>query len=125
MSTHTNLAAAGDLSTIRPEEMEILDRCAVEGNSFEDYADELKQAAFDYFWDGETDVDDFKEECWQLSYRIYQSYVETHPTFVAVERARQEACDLDASLRPAAAERRLEDLGKPDPQPARSNRPRL
>jgi hypothetical protein len=125
MSTHTNLAAAGDLSTISTEEMEILDRCAAECDSFEDYADELKQAAFDYFWDGETDVDDFKEECWQLSYKTYKSYVETHPTFIAVERARREACDLNASLPPAAPERRFEDLGKPDPQPARSNRPRL
>jgi hypothetical protein len=132
MSTHTNLAAAGDMSTICTEEVEILDRYATEGDSFEDYSDELKQAAFDHFWDGETNAEDFKEQCWQLAYGTYKSYVETHPTFMAIERARHEAADLNAELPPAEedpvsrpARRPFEDLGAPDPQPVRTNRPRL
>lgn len=44
----------------------------------EDYCDELQQAAFEAFFDGETDPEEWKEQTWQDSYKDYQDYLEAH-----------------------------------------------
>jgi ankyrin repeat protein len=75
------------------EEMKILDHCAMNDEDFEDYYFELRQAAFDDKWDGETDEEQFKEEVWQSSYRAYQNYLtewQEHPLRVSLERGQEE-----------------------------------
>lgn len=75
------------------EEMVILDRCAMAGDDIEDYFDELRQAAFDHYWDGETDEEEFKEEAWQDGYPSYQNYIaewNSRPLFASLERGHED-----------------------------------
>lgn len=67
-------------------ELDLLNEAVLEDSSVDNYYDELRQAAFDQHWDGESPEEEFKEECWEVSYDNYQSYfiaAKEHPLHVA------------------------------------------
>ncbi len=71
------------------EERTILDDAHFQGLDVSDCYNELRQAAFDYFWDGETPEEEFKEECWVLSNKDYETYLDCwdrHPLHMAAGR---------------------------------------
>ena len=75
------------------KEIEILDHCAMHGENFEDFGNELQQAAFDHFWDGTTDELEFKENCWQDGWRSYKGYVDAwnaDPLSASLERGHED-----------------------------------
>jgi hypothetical protein len=77
-------------------EADILDRCAMTGENFEDHADELKQAAFDEDWGGELEPAEWKEAAWQNGYKEYKAYAdawEAQPLVASLERGHVEFFD--------------------------------
>lgn len=79
----------------------------------EDYSDELRQAAFDEYWDGETPEDEFKEECWQDSYTSYQAYLERNTVEGAMEMDSLVAEDVrQAMTQPRAFDEPIFDINE-------------
>lgn len=59
------------------EERSLLLGASQEGLSTDDLHDELRSAAFDNYWDGETPEEEFKDDCWQNAYKDYVSFLAT------------------------------------------------
>lgn len=78
------------------EERTILDDAHFQGLDASDCYYELRQAAFEYYWDGETPEEEFKEGCWNESHDNYQSYLgcwDRHPLHMAAGRGLAEELD--------------------------------
>lgn len=74
METHPTPALSGrralDLNLCE-EERDLLIQAVKNEWSVGDLYDELRQAAFDHCYDGETEVKEWKEETWVTSYEDY------------------------------------------------------
>jgi len=60
----------------------VLDEAYSNDCDVDDYYDELRKAAFDHYYDGETDEDEWIEDAWANSYDDYKQYLQTwkdHP----------------------------------------------
>jgi len=68
------------------DERVILLEAARQDLGVDDFYDELRQAAFDNYYDGETDREQWMEEAWQVGYDDYVSFLattKTHPLHLA------------------------------------------
>jgi len=69
------------------EERDLLIEAAKNHWSVDDLYVELRQAAFDYYYDGQTDEEEWKEEAWVSSYKDYEGFLTAateYPLHVAV-----------------------------------------
>lgn len=57
------------------EERDLLIQAAKNDWSVSDLYDELRQAAFDHGWDGETDEEEWKEDTWVDSAKDYEAFL--------------------------------------------------
>lgn len=57
------------------EERDLLIQAAKNDWSVSDLYDELRQAAFDWHWDGETDEEEWKEDTWVESAKDYEAFL--------------------------------------------------
>lgn len=57
------------------EERDLLMQAAKNDWSVSDLYDDLRQAAFDWYWDGETDEEEWKEDTWVDSAKDYEAFL--------------------------------------------------
>lgn len=57
------------------EERDLLIQAAKADWSISDISDELRQASFDHYYDGQTGEEEWKEETWKISYEDYEAFL--------------------------------------------------
>jgi len=57
------------------EERDLLIQAVKNDWSVDELYDELRQAAFDHYYDGQTDEEEWKEETWLTSYKDYEAFL--------------------------------------------------
>jgi len=57
------------------QERDLLIQAVKNDWSVDELYDELRQAAFDHYYDGQTDEEEWKEETWVTSYKDYEAFL--------------------------------------------------